>query len=206
MSYKCDICSTMMASKESGFVFDRNRVLSSPGYWDYVFRDATDPFMSRMFTEDATGLAVQQLLMSDTGYIICSSCKEMLQRDTDKAKEYRIEPWFTSMQVKDFKATDRAQAKEQLQATLITIGTVYERKSGKWPSFVARDEFDARAKRWASPSGSSTSARADAPPAPKPNSTTRAPSPVASSTLEPAVESSKRGTIANDRKWWQFWK
>jgi hypothetical protein len=196
----------MMTSKESGFVFDRNRVLASPNYWDYFFRDATDPLMSLVFTEEATGLAVQQLLMSDTGYIICDSCKVMLQRDADKAKEYRIEPWFTSMQARDFKATDRAQAKEQLQATLITIGTVYERKSGKWPSFVARDEFDARAKRWAGPSGSSASARVDAPPAPKPNSTTRVPSPVASSTPKAAVKSSERGTIANDRKWWQFWK
>jgi hypothetical protein len=193
-----------MPSKESGFAFERNRVLASPSYWDHFFRNATDPLMNRVFTEDATGLAVQQLLMSDTGYLICASCKEMLQRDSDKAKEYRLDPWFTSMQASNFKATDRAQAKEQLQATLITIGTVYERKTGKWPSFVSRDEFDARARRWASPIGNSGTARTDAPPAPKPNSTT--PSPVASSTSKPTSKPSKGVTTRDDRKWWQFWK
>jgi hypothetical protein len=204
MSYKCDICSAIMPSKESGFAFDRNRVLASPSYWDHFFRNAADPLMSRVFTEDATGLAVQQLVMSDTGYIICASCKDMLQRDPDKAKEYRLEPWFTSCTASNFKATDRAQAKEQLQATLITIGTIYERKTGKWPSFVARDEFDARARRWASASGGSGSSRADAPPAPRPISTAQAP-PVASGTSTLTAKSSKGVAITN-RKWWQFWK
>lgn len=205
MSYKCDICSAIMPGKESGFAFDRNRVLASPSYWDYFFRDAANPLMSMVFTEDATGLAVQQMVMSDTGYIICSNCKDMLQRDPDKAKEYRLDPWFTPMHADNFKATDRAQAKEQLQATLITIGTVYERKTGKWPSFVARDEFEARARRWASTIGSSGSPPAAAPPAPRPTSTARAPSPVASGPSTLTANSSKGVAITN-RKWWQFWK
>jgi hypothetical protein len=191
-----------MPGKESGFEFDRNRILASPSYWDHVFRDAADSLMSRVFTEDATGLTVKQLLFSDTGYIICTNCKEMLQGDLDKAKEYRLEPWFTSMHARNFKVTDRAQAKELLQATLITIGTVYERKTGKWPNFVARDEFEARARQWASASGSS---RVDAPPAPRPTSTAGAPSPVASGPSTLKAKSSK-GIAITDRKWWQFWK
>jgi acyl carrier protein len=194
-SYNCDICSETMANKESGFAFERNRVLASPSYWDYFFRDVTDPFNGRVFTEDATGSAVQQLLYDESGYVICSSCKDMLRRDSDKAKEYRLEPWFTSMQARDFKAKDRAQAKELLQAALITIGTVYEHKSGKWPSFVARDEFEARARRWASLSDSATGARVGAPPAP-----------VASTAPKPTVNPSKGVTAATNKKWWELWK
>jgi hypothetical protein len=148
-SYKCDICSAVMPSKESGFQFDRNRVLASPSYWEHFFRVAKDPIMSQIFTEDAKGAAIRSLLKSDTGYVICASCKDMLQKDPEKAREYRLDPWFSSMQARDFQAADRAQAKESLQAVLITIGTVYERTTGKWPSFVSMDEFEARARRWA---------------------------------------------------------
>jgi hypothetical protein len=148
MSYECDICSGVVPSRESGFAFARNRVLASPGYWEYVFRNAA---MSRPFTEEAMGLAVRQLLMSERDYVICGSCKDMLGRDADKAKDYRIDPWFTTPQAMNHSVPDRAQAKEQLQATLITIGTVYERKCGKWPSFVSRDEFEEMAARWVRP-------------------------------------------------------
>jgi hypothetical protein len=74
MTYKCDICPASMPSKSDGTFFDQNRVLTSPGYWEYLYTEAPLPL-----DEKGIGLTAAFLCKDTSGFTVCERCKNMLQ-------------------------------------------------------------------------------------------------------------------------------
>jgi hypothetical protein len=140
--YRCDICSEELADQQAGTAYARERILSSPGYWEHFLRDSTDPFYAEIFTDRATALAVQQMITSHSGFLVCAKCNRMLSDDQQKVADYRLEKWYSVLQ------SPSAKGKAGLEAVLIIVGTVYERLSGKWPAWIDAKDKSTRDKQW----------------------------------------------------------
>jgi rRNA maturation protein Nop10 len=138
--YKCDICSKGLTNQQAGTSYPRERILGSPGYWEYALRLSADH--PTVFTDDATAMAVQQLITSRSGYTVCAECNRMLNDDQRRVADYRLEKWYGVMQ------SPSAKGKAGLEAVLIIVGTVFERLSGKWPAWVSAEDKSTRDKQW----------------------------------------------------------
>jgi len=120
VSYKCDMCNTVMPSKASGTFFDQNRVLTSPGYWEQLFLKKH----GTPITEDALGNFAQASIQDNSGYTVCSKCKEILNNDLIKFKEFDLDNYIKSI----------PSGKVEAHAVVRVGGTIWKKIYGKWPS------------------------------------------------------------------------
>jgi hypothetical protein len=119
MNYKCDICSYLMPSKESGTFFDQNRVSTSPGYWEYMIQGA-----SSTISEDTIGMYAQMCSLSRSGFVVCNNCKTMLNNDFIKYTDLGLERYIESI----------PSGNVEPYAILVVAGTIFKKHHGKWPA------------------------------------------------------------------------
>ncbi len=119
MLYKCDICSKTMENKSSGKSFDQNRVLTSPGYWMYLYTKA-----QTRITEDNLGSFLAMFSKDTSGYTVCDQCEEILKKDYELGKEYNIEKSIVSI----------PSGQVDTYAAGTVAGTVWQKLNGSWPS------------------------------------------------------------------------
>ncbi|MEZ5987647.1 MAG: CFI-box-CTERM domain-containing protein [Planctomycetota bacterium] len=118
--YKCDICSHLMPSKESGTHFDQNRVLTSPGYWEHLFGKPD-------FDGGMLGGFLGMLCRDPTGFTVCSGCKNMLLNDTALTSRYGLSQYLKSI----------PSGMVDSHAAGMVAGTVWKERSGSWPETIA---------------------------------------------------------------------
>jgi hypothetical protein len=119
MGYQCDICTTDMPSKSAGTFFDQSRVLTSPGYWKYLYTEAPT-----RLTEEVVPPFIARLCRDTSGYTVCDKCRDMLQRDAQLGREYDIEHYIESI----------PSGLVSPHSVGIVAGTVWKKLHGKWPS------------------------------------------------------------------------
>jgi len=108
-----------MENKSSGKFFDQNRVLTSPGYWMYLYTKA-----QTRITEDSLGSFLAMFSKDTSGYTVCDQCEEMLEKDYELGKEYDIEESIVSI----------SSGQVDTYAAGTVAGTVWQKLNGSWPS------------------------------------------------------------------------
>jgi len=108
-----------MESKSAGKFFDQNRVLTSPGYWKYLYTKA-----QTQVTEDNLGSFLAMFSKDTSGYTVCDPCEEMLAKDDELGKEYDIEKYIVSI----------PSGQVDTHAAGTVAGTVWQKLNGSWPS------------------------------------------------------------------------
>lgn len=130
IAYNCDICSTTMSSKASGNFLDQNRVLTSPGYWEYICTRTLSGL-----NENTLGQFLSGISKDTTGFIVCDVCRNMLRQDGQKATEYGLRGYVSSL----------PSGQIDTRSICMVAGTVWKRIRGEWPSTIPIEEEGYRA-------------------------------------------------------------
>jgi hypothetical protein len=131
MSYQCDICPDVFQTREDGTFYDQNRVLTSPGYWDYQFTTKSTSFEENMLNQ-----FLDMLSKDSSGFNVCNNCKSMLEKDIEIAVELGIEKYIKSIH----------DGKVDINSAGIVLGSVWKKKHGTWPSSIKITGFDTSKK------------------------------------------------------------
>ncbi len=127
MAYQCEICPDVFSNKEQGYFFDQNRVLTSPGYWQYLFTTKASFFEVSMLN------SYLDMLCKDTsGFTICNKCKTMLEADATFAQELGITEYVKTL----------SDGKVDRNAAAIVFGSVWRKMHGTWPSTIKVNGFN----------------------------------------------------------------
>ena len=159
--YHCDICGRVVPAGTKKRGLDRNRVLTSPVYWERLVCMTDSERLAGTFVL-ATGSPVEATLRGKlysekmlevflktsckgprTGYIACDGCYDDISTDHDKATRYGIEECVRSI----------PSGRVDKPSVRLVAGTVWEEVHGSWPaSFKVktkrRQGASASGKKW----------------------------------------------------------
>ena len=127
MSIQCDICPNIIFVEEQETFYEQNRVVTSPGYWEYQFTTKSSSFEENMLHQ-----YLEMLSKDSSGFTVCNNCKTMLENDTNFAQELGVQNHVRSL----------PDGKVDLNSAGIVLGSVWKKMKGSWPSSIKVKNFN----------------------------------------------------------------
>jgi len=192
MSYKCDICSTVMPSKEAGTYFDQNRVSTSPGYWEYLIHS-----VSGSMDMERIGMYVQMCTFMKGGFVVCNKCREMINNDSVNFRDFGLEKYIRSIPSGDV----------DVSAIKVVSETIFKKSKGILPS--TSQPSKAVPKKQQPAVKLSTAVPKKQQPTTKPSTAVlknQQPTAKHSAETQKKQQSATQHQPTVSKKWWQFWK
>jgi len=126
MSYQCDICSSELMEKSHRTHFDRNQVLTSPSFWNFLITEG--PPFGRLDSEEMLAINLSMKFQQEdlSGYLVCKKCCDKISSDIEMARDGGMQHWVKSI--------PSGQVDKETIAHV--AGNVWEMVHGSWPSSI----------------------------------------------------------------------